>query len=98
MQLNGEVSLPFPAGAALFTNQIIPLTDMLTVPFCAPLTFVRVYVKVSVPSNPAGGSYVKLPSAFMVTLPLLTDVLVPVVMTGAGMPKLLTSSPEPAGT
>src|SRR4026208_906426 len=70
---NGFVRRPHPAARVrreaelLFINQIMPLTviETVAVRFDARLvTFalsLSVYVKVSTPSNPAGGLYVNLP-------------------------------------
>src|SRR5215204_1137501 len=70
---NGFVRRPQPAasvrqdGALLLINQIMPLTVIETVAVrfdAAVVTFalsLSVYVKVSTPSNPAGGLYVNLP-------------------------------------
>jgi len=70
---NGFVRRPHPAASVvhaaelLLINQIMPLTviDTVAVRFAAEVVTlalsVSVYVKVSVPSNPAGGLYVNLP-------------------------------------
>src|SRR5215211_4570705 len=68
---NGFVRRPQPAttqdAALLLINQIMPLTVIETVAVrfdAALVTFalsLSVYVKVSTPSNPAGGLYVNLP-------------------------------------
>src|SRR5215218_4327625 len=68
-QLNGLRSVPLPPAAAeAFTNQSIPLTVTVAVPFVVATPSVAVYVNVSAPSKPAGGLYVKLPSAAITTL------------------------------
>src|ERR1043165_4378818 len=57
------------AVAALLMNHIIPATVIVAVPVAVPpLELVTVYVNVSFPMNPDGGSYVKLPSAEITTL------------------------------
>src|SRR4026207_134514 len=87
---NGFVRRPHPAASVrqeaelLLINQIMPLTVIETVAVridARLVTFalsLSVYVKVSVPSNPAGGLYVNLPisapETVITTSPPFADV------------------------
>ncbi len=56
-ELNGLLSRPSPAEAALLSmNQIMSATGSVTVAVELPWALDSVYVKVSLPLNPAGGS------------------------------------------